>query len=411
MSSSEVSPGRLVEALEHFKIAPRAWQTAALSEWVKEQRGTVAVATGGGKTYFAYLAMKEFAQREPLGRVLIIVPTLALLDQWLVGLVVDAGVRRDSIAVLNSTSTESRTKLFNLCVINSARRATARVTSGGIWLACVDECHRAGSPENAKALRGRFSATLGLSATPERQYDEGFEAHVAPALGGVIFRYGVTEALQDGVIAPFELFNYRIPLEPEEAEQYDRYTRRLAVAMSSRTRGEANDEVVKRILQQRASVSTNAKWRVPAAAALISAEAVPTLVFHERISAAEEIARLANRFGRRAVVYHSRLSAGMRQRNLEMFRQGIASVLIACRSLDEGLNVPEAELGILAASTRSTRQRIQRLGRVLRKSKGKERARVMTLYATDVEEKSLAEEAERLEGITDVSWLRADLKQ
>ena len=80
---------------------------------------------------------------------------------------------------------------------------------------------------------------------------------------------------------------------------------------------------------------------------------------------------------------------------------------MTCRALDEGFNVPETELGIIAASTATRRQRIQRLGRVVRPSKGKAGATIYTLVATGPEIDRLNEEEERLEGVASVSWSRA----
>ena len=89
-----------------------------------------------------------------------------------------------------------------------------------------------------------------------------------------------------------------------------------------------------------------------------------------------------------------------------MFRRGEIDVLVTCRALDEGINVPDASVAVLVASTASTRQRIQRLGRVLRPASGKEQALVYTIYATEPEADRLRQEAERLEGANEIRWLR-----
>ena len=94
-----------------------------------------------------------------------------------------------------------------------------------------------------------------------------------------------------------------------------------------------------------------------------------------------------------------------------MFRLGIIDVLVTCRALDEGANIPETCLAVIAASTASQRQRIQRLGRVLRPSAGKEKAVVYTLFATEVERKRLQEEQSSLEEFVSVSWLRISDEQ
>jgi superfamily II DNA or RNA helicase len=82
-------------------------------------------------------------------------------------------------------------------------------------------------------------------------------------------------------------------------------------------------------------------------------------------------------------------------------------LLVTCRALDEGFNVPEAEIGIIAASTATRRQRIQRLGRIVRPSSGKSSATIYTLVATSPEIARLKEEEANLEGVANISWGRA----
>ena len=70
--------------------------------------------------------------------------------------------------------------------------------------------------------------------------------------------------------------------------------------------------------------------------------------------------------------------------------------MVTCRALDEGINVPETDVAIVASSTGSVRQRIQRLGRVLRPAPGKQRARIYTIYVSKPEEERLIKEAGKL---------------
>jgi superfamily II DNA or RNA helicase len=129
-------------------------------------------------------------------------------------------------------------------------------------------------------------------------------------------------------------------------------------------------------------------------------------VFHEQIDAANILTRtLANR-NHRVAAYHSGLGAALRQDNLRMFRRGEIDVLVTCRALDEGINVPDASVAVIVASTSSTRQRIQRLGRVLRPAPGKTRAVIYTVYATEPEANRLQSEAADLDGAEAVRWLR-----
>ena len=109
----------------------------------------------------------------------------------------------------------------------------------------------------------------------------------------------------------------------------------------------------------------------------------------------------------RSGVYHSKMKLRDRAVILGQFRRGEIDVLVTCRALDEGFNVPETEIGIIAASTATRRQRIQRLGRVVRPAQGKDGAVVYTIVASGPEIERLKQEEEDLEGVAAVSWSRA----
>ncbi len=387
-----------------LKYDPREWQVDALAKWTPEQRGIVEVVTGGGKTVFAQLCLLEFFEHHPDAQALIIVPTVSLLDQWWGSLQEELGVGRDEIGLLSGTDKIEGDERIIIAVINTARNFTEEFSKDKTLFLIVDECHRAGSPSNAKALQGEFAATLGLSATPEREYDEGFDAFISPRLGPIIHQYTYVDAARDGVISPFSLTNVRVDLLPDEDEKYRKYTRSIALALR---KGETadGDERLKRLLQQRAAVASNATTRIPVAVKLVEThKGERAVIFHERIEAANHILSILKARGHRATVYHAEIGPTIRRDNLRLFRKGLFDVLVCCRALDEGINVPEASVAVIASSTASQRQRIQRLGRILRTAKGKDHASVYTIFATDEERKRLEKEEANLEGITSVTW-------
>lgn len=394
-----------------LRVRPRQWQTDAMEAWARNLRGVVAVVTGGGKTVLAEMAMLAFRQIHRDGRVLIVVPTLALLDQWYVSLQEDLGVDEADIATFSSESKPRQPRRVNLIVLDTARRLSERISGGQVSMLIVDECHRAGSPENHRALRGDHVATLGLSATPERQYDEGFEAYVVPALGDVIFRYDYEDARRDGVISPFELIHVQTHLTPDEQVAYDRLTRRLASEIRKVEKGAPSD-TLKRIAMQRSAVSIAATLRVPVALRILEeTKGSRAIVFHERVDAANQLLHLMEQRHLSATIYHTGIGADLRRSNLRLFRHGLFDVLICVRALDEGLNVPEASVAVVVSSSASTRQRIQRLGRVLRPAPGKTLARVYTVYATKAEEDRLRHESEQLADAASTTWLDAKVDE
>jgi superfamily II DNA or RNA helicase len=192
---------------------------------------------------------------------------------------------------------------------------------------------------------------------------------------------------------------------PDEEKAYATLSKRIALA--ARRSGLDAEERLKRLLQQRARISSRARYRVPVAVRLVEEHrGSRCLVFHEEIEQAEAIARVLHERKHAATIYHSRLGPSVRQDNLRLFRRGVFDVLVSCRALDEGVNVPEACVAVIASATASTRQRIQRLGRVLRPAPGKVGAVVYTIYASDVEERRLQAEATRLVTAESVQWSR-----
>lgn len=388
-----------------LRIQPRDWQRKGLDKWLTEMRGVASVVTGGGKTVFAFLCMREFREKYPDGQVVILVPTMTLLDQWYVGLQEDFGVSVEEIACFSSQEKSSKPRAVNVLVINSGRQMVRKLAAAKRTFLIVDECHRAGSPENAKALNGEFVAALGLSATPRREYDQGFEDHVMPVLGPVIFEYDYTRAYEDKVVAPFDLVNVQVDLLPHEQAAYDRLTKRVAILLRKAGKDAGAEEQIKRVLQMRAAVSATAKMRLPVAAKIVEQNrGARTIVFHERVRSAKALFDVLQQRRHSVCLYHSKIAPEVRRDNLRLFRRGVFDVLISCRALDEGMNVPETTIAVIASSTASERQRIQRLGRVLRPSKGKEKAIIYTLYATEQEQSRLAKEAANLEGVAQVIW-------
>ena len=164
----------------------REWQGKALKEWEKSGcRGIVQVATAGGKTRFALACIATW-QLKRNDKCLVIVPTLALQDQWVLAIADDLGIDREQISVWGEDNDLSRQ--FHVMVVNTARKKSALVAEEADRLFLIaDECHRYGSPKNGEALQVETAASLGLSATAERQYDDGLQEILVPCLGEIIY--------------------------------------------------------------------------------------------------------------------------------------------------------------------------------------------------------------------------------
>ena len=382
------------------KLKPRNWQIEALAEWTKHaNRGIVSVVTGGGKTVFA-LSCVDLVKPDAT---LIVVPTAALLEQWWEEATSYLDLAIDEVNIITGNG-KVKAGTINIAVLNTAAKLIDRPSRVKPFL-IVDECHKAASDHFRSVLDLPASGTLGLSATPERQYDEGLAQVLIPALGPIIFEYDYRAALRDAVIVPFELKNLVFELEPERQAEYDKLTKGIARSISQH--GAEADETIALFLKRARTLNLSLN-RIKFALQLVAAnKGKRTLVFHEDVEACNLIHSILDENGVKAGVYHSKMTTRSRVIMLSQFRKGELDVLVTCRALDEGFNVPETELGIIAASTATLRQRIQRLGRIVRSAKGKVGAVVYTLVATGPEIQRLEEEEERLEGVATVTWSRA----
>ena len=390
-------------------MKPRRWQTEALAAWrAAGNHGIISVVTGGGKTVFAIMAMKELVASGHIASVTILVPTVALQEQWWVALVVDGNIDPEQVSLVGGSAQIKPRAHYRIAVMASAR------TKMLAWdltqsLLIVDECHRAGNLGMQEALQNRAKATLGLSATPEREYDDGLEEVLEPALGKIIYEYSYEEALKDGVISKFNLLNVRVPMSLIEQEAYDKFSLRLVKAIAAEKAGKIPEGTAARIAMARARHVNGLSARLPAALAIMkSIGERRTLIFEESVDRAHLVSESLGRLGFRAGEYHSGVSGNLRREYMRQFRLGILSVLVTVHALDEGFDVPEAEVALIVSSSATKRQRIQRLGRVLRSTTSKSGATIITLYATKHEEDRLVQDKVNVVA-SEVSWKEWEL--
>ena len=249
--------------------------------------------------------MLEISKLHPEMRFFVIVPTIALRDQWELDAIDELGVSKDEIYSHGSNKKLKRNHRIVLMVINSARERSSLISSEGKWMLIVDECHRAASEENRKSIQGKWAATLGLSATPERQYDDWFEEHIKPQLGNVIANYGYIEARRDGVISDFELRNYKVPLTDNEKVEMGKLSKSIAIErMYQGAKGNTEpSDLLLNLLLKRSRISQRAENRIPLAIAICRKfQGERMLIFHEFTDAADQITRVLDEIGFREVV-------------------------------------------------------------------------------------------------------------
>jgi superfamily II DNA or RNA helicase len=384
-------------------IKPREWQETATRLWVQAgNRGIVAVVTGGGKTVFAEICISLLLEQRPDATIIVVVPTTALMDQWAAEMAYAFDVDIASVACWGGGEQHpAALAKLNVMVVNTASKVVPLLPASTPLFIIVDECHRAATATFQKSIPAKTVAALGLSATPERDYDDGLEQILVPRLGPIIFRYTYTEALQDGVITHFDLTNIRLAMTDDEQHEFNRLSRAIAIAR----RADAKQEHMASLLRRRAAIYVNAQSRVPWAIKLaLEHRNDRVIIFHERLASLQIIIEALEKRQIPALKYDSSLGGPLRRNNLWLFRKGIARCLATCRALDEGANIPEANVAVVASASSSSRQRIQRLGRVLRPAEGKTKALIYTFYTTDLEHQRLEKEAESLNSIASTRW-------
>ncbi len=382
------------------------WQGEALAAWLhRGRRGVVEAVTGTGKTMVGVAAVLD--QLHTRGQALVLVPTRELQRQWM-GVLQERLPPGTLIGRLGDGGAGSLTTHdVVVAIVNSLRSADARpIRPHGLLVA--DECHRYGSAFNRLALDARFDRRLGLSATYARD-DDGHLTWLNPYFGGSCYQLGYRRAIGDGVAAPVAVALVGVRFEPHERAWYDELTEtmtRAAAALVKRyglprepyaafmrevnaLADSSRDLEPARLARQYRQAATErrrllaeASGKGDALEALAPAirAADRTLVFTQSIAISEGAARRLTDVGIPTGAIHSRLPGRVRTDILDRFAAGALRVVSAPRVLDEGIDVPAADLAVIVGASRSRRQMIQRMGRVLRRKPDGRLARFAVLY-------------------------------
>lgn len=397
------------------------WQKDCLNAWTDSDfRGIVHAVTGSGKTVLALNAIDLLRERFPDLRVKVVVPTVALAQQWETALIHHAPSEELRPGFFGGGVRDDPDRPVMLYVVNSARPSLAAhmrrdfALRRRVLLIC-DECHHYQAPQNRRIFdflspdidSGGLYHSLGLSATPFGADDDSV---LIRALGSVIFQYGFGAAAKEGIVSPFTVCEVSASFLPQELHAYAELSEKLRILTAkllsahpqlrhmeserflkhvgaiARQSGMEPEEPAAAFLlaaYRRKEISSLAQARVRCGLAILDRlhPADRVLVFCERIEQAVCMAdAIRRRFGNICGIYHSQMTKDARARNLREYRSGQTRVLVCCRSLDEGLDVPEANIGIVLSCTGAKRQRIQRLGRIIRSSPGKDAACLYYIY-------------------------------
>lgn len=385
-------------------IEARSYQQDAIRSWLEAGgRGVLHMATGTGKTITALLAASHVARSLDGKFVLIVaVPYQHLVDQWSEDLT-DFGThpvlgyqsRRNWQPRLEREILEFNNGVRDVCVVvtthrtlsmESARKTLSR-TAGQMML-IADEVHHLGANHTQNALMDEFSLRLGLSATPERWYDEEGTEKLNSYFGGTVFDYGLEKAIESGALCEYYYIPHIVELQDDEMDEYMQLTGKIGRLFAQQNTGgdfELDDnQSLQAALFRRARLIGTAREKLDLLVDLFERGSDPnhSLVYcsdgsvglddegERHIDATTE--RLRNECGLSVERFTAREDQAERERLLSAFEAGEIPVLTSIRCLDEGVDIPATRTAYLLASTSNPRQYVQRRGRILRQHEDKD---------------------------------------
>lgn len=371
-------------------LEPRDYQREALAAWQRAGgRGVVVLPTGAGKTHLALLAIAD-RQRPTL----VVAPTLDLVRQWFERLRDAFG---EPIGVVGGG--EHEVQPLTVTTYDSAWMHMDHL-GRRFGMLVLDEVHHL--PGTSWAELARMSLApyrLGLTATPERA--DGRHALMGELVGPLVYRREIDE-LAGGVLSAYETRRVEVELDEDERREHDEARalylgflreQRIAVgrpggwerflrASASSDEGRAALEAYRRQRQ----LARAARQKLAITSRLVHEHRRDrTLIFTDDNASAYAFARELLL----PVITHQ---TKVRERSdiLEGLREGRYRAVVTSRVLNEGVDVPEANIAIVVSGSASVREHVQRLGRVLRPREGK-RAVLYELVTVDTGETSTSE--------------------
>jgi superfamily II DNA or RNA helicase len=351
-------------------LHPRTYQVAAVDAWLRHDgRGIVVLPTGAGKTVVAFSAIARLAVRT-----LVVVPTIELLRQWRSGIVQRLSAPEDAVGAVGGG--ERTTGPITVITYDSA--AMPRRKLDGYGLLIFDEAHHLPA-QTYRSIVAKCHAPwrLGLSATLERA--DGRHAELTDLIGPVVYERDAEELSAQKHIAAYRERRIFVDLSPEEELRYESLmaqwrwylaTHRAQLGagpglFDALLRRGGFDPEARRALRahhEARLVAMNARAKISTIEDLLRRHARDkVIIFSEYVDMVDTISRALLL---PAITY--RTPPAERRAILEGFRSGAFSKLVTGRVLNEGVDVPDANVAIVASGSASMREYVQRLGRVLR---------------------------------------------
>ncbi|MHA2233147.1 MAG: DEAD/DEAH box helicase [Candidatus Hodarchaeales archaeon] len=368
-------------ALEHPLTIPlnpqfelRAFQEEAFEKWKEKGRGTLILPTGSGKTFLGMRAIAELKQAT-----LIIAPTIDLVEQWRSNLQ-QLGISEKSIGQYGGGKQK-------LAPITVSTYESARIylhhfrTRTGLVI--FDEVHHLSGERWLSIAQGMIAPfRMGLTATLGNDHPA-FE-EIEQFLGPILFAMTPGELRELGHVASYIIKRLPVPLSDSEEQEYlqhrTKYLQYLRKTGLNRARNpyrellyrayEPEARIALAAHRQARALQFNAREKVQLVREILQKHpGEKSLIFSESVSFAERVSRELL-----IPVITGQTPSEERRAVLAGFREGSLRIVATSRVLDEGVDVPDASVGIIVSGSAQVRQFIQRLGRILRPAPGKESA-------------------------------------
>lgn len=364
----------------------RDYQKEAIEKWEQNgYQGILKMATGTGKTFTAISAIARYLTNRKTGVVVIVAPKQLLVSQWSDEL---KSFGYTNIVEVMKTSSKWEMELkSSLMKIDLGRekevfavatyasfssnkfKAMMETVESDILLIC-DEMHNSWAPEYKKGFIEKYNMKLGLSATPERYMDDEGTKEMLDYFGGVAFEFNLNDAIPL-YLTEYEYYAELVHLTSDEKYNYDALSIDIAKMIAAND-GKINEKILSKILS-RAKIVTNSdsKWKAFEKILDGICDIEKTLVYcsPEQIEKVMEILRY-RQIPAHKITYKESLDK--RRNIIEKFKDKKYKVIVAMKVLDEGIDVPGIERAIFLANSGNPIEYVQRRGRILRKSPGKE---------------------------------------
>lgn len=385
-SKSKVPPTTKVK---NNQIKLRPYQSEAIESWINSNhQGIFEMATGTGKTITSLMAAKKILEQNKRLFTVIIVPFTHLVEQW--GNDIKKILGNHIIKCFDSkgkwdTEALEAIQEFNIGISNNCTVITTYSTASskcfkkmfsslrGETMIIADECHKITLKGFNDYPFDIFEFKLGLSATPDRWFDEEGTNFIKNKLGNTVFSYDLETAIKNKMLTEYRYYPQVIHLSDEEMELYKKYTNQIVKLYHSDE--ERTQKILERLLIKRAEIISKASEKIPRFLKDISNENLKEIA-HTLVYCGpgqiDILTKELNSLGLKVSKFNSDIKTKDREKILRMFENTEIQVLVAIKCLDEGVDVPSTRKAFFLSSTSNPREFVQRRGRILRKFEGKQ---------------------------------------